>query len=82
MNKVDFRKEFFRIDIKEIRDKLEKLGISAKWTMIADAAEYHESLAIEKAIASDPAKREAWVRRQLELEPSQPRLLEPSEMTA
>jgi uncharacterized FlaG/YvyC family protein len=82
MNKVDFRKEFFRIDIKEVRDKLEKLGISAKWTMTADAAEYRESLAIEKAIGSDPAKREAWVRRQFKLEPSQRHLLEPPEMTA
>jgi hypothetical protein len=81
MNKVDFRKEFFRIDIKEVRDKLEKLGISAKWTMTADAAEYRESLAIEKAIGSDPAKREAWVRRQFKLEPSQRHLLEPPEMT-
>ncbi|MBM4035250.1 MAG: GIY-YIG nuclease family protein [Planctomycetes bacterium] len=69
VNKVNYRKEFFRVDLKHIREEVEKLGIDAKWTMAADAAEYHESLAIERAISEDPAKREAWINRQLELEP-------------
>jgi len=71
INKVNYRKEFFRVDLQHIREEVEKLGLaeSAKWTMAAKAREYHESVAIEKAIASDPAKREAWIKRQLELEP-------------
>jgi hypothetical protein len=69
MNKVDHRKEFFRVDLKHIREEVEKLGIVPKWTLTAAAREYRETLAIEKAIKNDPAKREAWMKRQLELEP-------------
>ena len=69
MNKVNHRKEFFRVDIAHIRDEVEKLGLAAKWTLTADAREYRESLAIERAIKDDPTKRDAWVKRQLELDP-------------
>jgi hypothetical protein len=69
MNKVNYRKEFFRVDIGHVRDEVEKLGLNAKWTLTAAAREYRETLAIEQAIRDDPAKREAWVKRQLELEP-------------
>ena len=55
--------------LQHIREEIEKLGIEAKWTMAAKAAEYRETLAIEKAIKEDPAKREAWINRELELEP-------------
>lgn len=69
MNKVNYRKEFFRVDLRHIREELEVLGITGQWTMAAEATEYRESLAIEKAINADPAKRELWIKRQLELEP-------------
>lgn len=69
MNKVNYRKEFFRVGIQHIREEVEKLGLIAKWTMTAEAREYRETLSIEKAIKDDPALRDAWVRRQLELEP-------------
>jgi hypothetical protein len=69
VNKVNYRKEFFRLTVSEIRSELESLGLSASWTMTAAAREYRESLSIEKAIAADPAAREAWLKRQLLLEP-------------
>jgi hypothetical protein len=69
VNKVNYRKEFFRVDLKHIREEIEKLGIAPRWTMTAEATEFRESLAIEKVIQEDPAKREAWIKRQLELEP-------------
>ncbi len=68
MNKVNHRKEFFRVGLKQIREEVEKLGLSAKWTMASLAKEYHETLAIEKAVKDDPRMREAWVKRQLSLE--------------
>jgi hypothetical protein len=68
MNKVNFRKEFFRVDLKHIREEVEKLNLGAKWTMTAEAREYHETLAIEKAMKDNPAMRQAWVNRQPELE--------------
>ena len=68
VNKVNYRKEYFRIPLSEIRAELEKENIEVKWTMTAEASEYHETLAIEKSIAEDAQAREAWLNRQLELE--------------
>ena len=70
MNKVNYRKEFFRVDLAHIKEEVEKFGLTAKWTMTALAREYHESLAIEEAIKEDPMKRDAWIKRQLLLEPA------------
>jgi hypothetical protein len=69
VNKVNYRKEFFRASLAEIRREIESLGISCKWTMAAEAREYRESQAIELAIADDPVAREAWINRQLTLDP-------------
>jgi hypothetical protein len=68
MNKVNPRKEFFRVSLATIRAEIEKLGIQASWTMMSAAAEYKQSLAIEKAIRENPASYEAWVNKQLVLE--------------
>ena len=69
INKVNHRKEFFRANLAEIRREIERLGIDAKWTMIAEAVEYRETLAIERAIETDPLARERWLNRQLTLDP-------------
>jgi hypothetical protein len=70
VNKVNHRKEFFRVSLTEIRDQIEKLGVTSgvHWTMTAEAQEHRESLAIEKAIADDPAEREAWIKRRFKLD--------------
>ena len=52
VNKVNSKKEFFRVDLKDIREQLEKMGIEAKWTMLAEAKEYRESLAIDEEYVS------------------------------
>ncbi len=44
------------------------MGVAPKWTMTAQAAEYRETLAIEKQIKDNPALRDAWVKRQLQME--------------
>jgi hypothetical protein len=41
----------------------------AAWTMAAKAAEYPGSAAIDRTIAENPASLEAWVNRQLVLDP-------------
>jgi hypothetical protein len=69
VNKVNYRKEFFRAPVARIREDLEKLGLEAKWTMTAAAREYRETLAIERAIQENPEARESWRKRQLTLEP-------------
>lgn len=68
MNKVNPRKEFFRVSLSTIRQEIEKLGIPASWTMTSAAAEYKQSLAIENAIRENPASYEAWVNKQLVLD--------------
>lgn len=69
LNKVNPRKEFFRATLTLIREEVEKLGIQASWTMAAAAVQYRESQAIERAIKNDPAAYQAWVDRQLVLDP-------------
>jgi hypothetical protein len=50
VNKINPRKEFFRTSLSEIRQAVTQQGvIDVHWTMKAEAAEYRESLAIEKA---------------------------------
>jgi phage-related minor tail protein len=67
VNKVNPRKEFFRIDLKHVREEVEKFGLSVKWTIAAQAREYRETLALEKAIAENPAMKESWVKGQLQI---------------
>ncbi len=69
VNKVNHRKEFFRASLSDIRREIDQLGIDAKWTMVAEAREYRETLAIQRLIESDPLAREQWVSRQLTLDP-------------
>jgi len=47
VNKVNSRKEFFKVGIKDIKSIVSNMNIDAHWTMFADAKEYRESLAIE-----------------------------------
>lgn len=48
VNKINSRKEFFNVNIKEIKSVIEDMNINAHWTMFAEAKEYRESLAIEQ----------------------------------
>jgi hypothetical protein len=72
VNKVNHRKEFFRVELADLRTELETMGLSTQWTMAAAAREYRESLAIEAAIKDNPVARDAWTRRQLLLEVADP----------
>lgn len=47
VNKVNPRKEFFRISAGQLKEKLSDLGISVHFTLAAEAAEYRETLRIE-----------------------------------
>lgn len=69
VNKVNPRKEFFRVPIATIKEELDQLGIQAQWTMAAQAREYRETLAIERALAEDSAQGQAWLERQAVYQP-------------
>jgi hypothetical protein len=65
VNKINARKEFFRVGLTEIHQEIEKLKLGEDftvkvWTDKAVATEYKESLDIE----NDPQKKEKWLTRQ------------------
>ena len=62
INKVNPRKEFFRVPLKNIRETIEKMGLDVSWTLMAVAAEYRETLVIEKKLEGDLAAQKDWVK--------------------
>ena len=48
MNRVNFRRECFRLSLTELKNLIDQLGIEVDWTMKVEAAQYRESLAIIK----------------------------------
>jgi hypothetical protein len=65
VNKVNLRKEFFRVSLTDIHQEIEKLkqgeDFTIKcWTELAIAGEYKESLDID----SDADKKAKWLARQ------------------
>ena len=69
INKVNPRKEFFRVTLGEIRDEIEKMGITSKWTLKAEARHYRESLVIEESFKNDKLKQLEWEKFQLQADP-------------
>jgi hypothetical protein len=70
VNKVNPRKEFFRLELTDLRHKIEGLGIvNAHWTMTAEATQYRETLKLEQQIKENPAIADEWMRQQMKFEP-------------
>lgn len=68
VNKVNRRKEFFKINLSEIRNTIEKMNLNVKWTMIAEATEFKESQEIDKRLEQDDAFRKQWTENQLKIQ--------------
>jgi len=68
VNKVNPRKEFFRVGLADLRTTVEDMGLNVSWTMTAAAAQYRESLAIARHIETDPEQRDKWFRQQIAYE--------------
>ena len=68
INKVNPRKEFFNVGLIEIKDACTELGITAKWTMTAEAKQYRESLALTEALKNNKQLEEEWENFQEEAE--------------
>jgi hypothetical protein len=60
VNKVNRRKEFFRLKLRDIRDVIDELVSEVRWTMAAEAREYHDSLDVERQFQEDPEFRRRW----------------------
>lgn len=48
VNKVNPRKEFFRVNLSSIKEVADELGIDVHWTLASEAQEYRESMEIER----------------------------------
>lgn len=57
INKVNPRKEFFRVPLDRVRSLVEEKGFTATFTMAAEAREYKETLALERMT---PEEREKY----------------------
>ena len=64
VNKVNKRKEFFRVSLAELKKAAAELSLDAAWTMEAEAAQYRETLALEQAMKADGALRRKWLKEQ------------------
>ncbi len=65
VNKVNPRKEFFRVQVEAVRSEVERLGLAATWTVAGAAREYHETLAIEKAMRERTFDTKDWAAKQV-----------------
>lgn len=65
VNKVNARKEFFRVKLANVRDLVASLGHEATFTLAAECREWKETQAIEREMAKGTFDRVAWERRQI-----------------
>ena len=47
VNKLNKRKEFFQVSLKDLKKVVDELGIESTWTMECEASEYRETVALE-----------------------------------
>jgi hypothetical protein len=64
MNKVNPRKEFFRISLEEVREEIEQMGCQVQWTITAECREFRETQSIERDMASKTFDEQAWLKDQ------------------
>ena len=66
VNKVNPRKEFFRVGINEIMGHVVSTGIQAHWTLTAKAASFRESQRIEQSLLGNTEEGQRWAEIQAE----------------
>lgn len=71
VNKVNPRKEFFRVPIIELHKVVGEMGLQTTWTLTAAASQYRETLAIEKALVENSPEARMWLRNQMEVTPEE-----------
>lgn len=65
INKVNPRKEFFKLTIMDVKNEIASMGLDASWTLSAEAREFRETMAIEGKMRDDEAARNEWLRQQI-----------------
>lgn len=60
LNKINPRKEFFRLNLSDLKNHLETIGINCKWTLLAEAKQYRETLKLEEEMKTDKNLEAEW----------------------
>ena len=68
VNKANPRKEFFRLVLHDVRQELERMKVEGTWTITAEAREFRETQAIERAMAEKRFDEKAWPEMQAKAE--------------
>lgn len=69
INKVNPRKEFFRVPLGAVRQCVDAMGLETTWTISAEATQYRETLAIERSLQANTAEAQEWLRAQMQFNP-------------
>lgn len=64
LNKINPRKEFFRLNIHDVRSYIDSMGITCKWTMAAEAKQYRETLKLEEDMKTNKQLEAEWEQYQ------------------
>jgi hypothetical protein len=64
VNKVNRRKEFFKVSLKQLKEVIDEMGIGCTWTMEYEASQYRETQALEEAMRSNAGLRKKWIDEQ------------------
>ncbi|MCY0978453.1 DUF4041 domain-containing protein [Chryseobacterium wangxinyae] len=64
LNKINPRKEFFKLELTDLKNHIERLGINCKWTLLAEAKQYRETLKLEEQMKTNRAIEADWERFQ------------------
>jgi len=56
INRVNYRKEFFRVSLERLRETIVATGADVSFTMLAEAREYKETLAINRMTPEERAR--------------------------
>jgi F0F1-type ATP synthase membrane subunit b/b' len=64
VNKVNRRKEFFKVGLGEIKELIGGLGIDCTWTLEYEASQYRETQTLEEAMRSNAGLRKQWLEEQ------------------
>ncbi|SDQ03974.1 Meiotically up-regulated gene 113 [Chryseobacterium soldanellicola] len=69
LNKINPRKEFFRLKINDVKNYMESMEIECKWTMIAEARQYRETLKLEEEMKNNKQLEAEWEHYQEIVDP-------------
>ena len=64
VNKINRRKEFFKVSLNELRKVIADLGVDCMWTLECEASQYRETQALEEAMRSNAGLRKKWLEEQ------------------